>query len=124
MPRPGREPGGDGLVADAILGQRRAVVLDALPEPLDPVGIVGLEVGDGLGDGPRQAEQVDRLGAEPALRPQLARQLVAVQLLDRADHVGGVDAVDVDDLGLHGGLDRLGQRLDRCHRDSSGPRPA
>ena len=91
-------------------------MLDAVPELRDTIRLVGLEVLDGLDDGPGQAEHIDRLRGEAALGAELARQLVAVELLDGADDLGGVDPVDVDDLGFHGGLDRVGQFLHRRER--------
>ena len=53
---------------------------------------------------------------------ELAGQLVAVQVLDATDQLGGVDPVDVDDLGLHRALDGVGQTLDGRHGLLAHPR--
>ena len=44
------------------------------------------------------------------------------EILDAPDHLGDVDPVDVDDLGLHRALDGVGQALDRGRRLLSSPR--
>ena len=116
------EPGSHRLVAHVPLGEQRAVVLDALPDPGEPVGIVHPEVGDRLDDGAGETEDVDRLGGKSPLGPELADELVPVQILDGTDHLGDVDPVDVDDLGLHRALDGVGQTLDGRHRLLARPR--
>ena len=106
------QPGSHRLVADVPLGEQRAVVLDPRPDPGKPVGIVHPEVGDRLHDGAGEPEDVDGLGRKASLGPELSDKLVPIQILDGPDHLGDVDPVDVDDLGLHRALDGVRQTLD------------
>ena len=98
-----------------VLGQQRAIGLDALPEPLHPPGVAGLEVAHGVGDRARQAHGVDVATGEAARFHHLRGQLVAVQLLDRPQEALVVEPLDVDDLRLHRPLQIAGQRVHRLH---------
>jgi hypothetical protein len=98
------------------LGEQRAVGLDALPQPLDALGIAGLEVLDGVHDRPREPPAIDVASGEAAMLHDLAGKDVTVQVLDGLDQPALVDARHVDDLGLHAPLDGVGQGIDRLDR--------
>src|SRR6185436_4065840 len=73
------------LVLHAVFGEQRAVALDALPDALDPLGVVLLEVVRRIDDPPRQADEIDLPLGEPALLAELAHEIVAIELLHGVD---------------------------------------
>ena len=109
------EPRPHGLVPDVVVREQRAIALDALPEPLEPLGLVGLEPAHRVHDRARQAKDVHLALGEAALLAELTHQLAPIELLDGVHEAGGVDPLDVDDLGLHAPLDRRRQRVDGAH---------
>ncbi|OLC30866.1 MAG: hypothetical protein AUH81_18850 [Candidatus Rokubacteria bacterium 13_1_40CM_4_69_5] len=99
------------LVLHPVGAEEGTVALYPLPDSLDPLRLARLEVLHRVHDRARQAEEIDLPVSEPALLPQLADQLAPIKLLHGPDDLGGLDPVHVHHLGLHGPLDRRGERL-------------
>ncbi len=87
-----------GLVAHPVSRQHGAVVNELLPDGLQALRRMRLEIGGGVRDAARDTHGIDLPWREPALLLQLAHEVILVDGLHLAHEGGAIEPVDVEHL--------------------------